>query len=93
MLNQCVLAGRIFEIDGNVLKIATTRYYKNENGEYDTDIISCKISENIAKQAKEFCKKGDFIGIKARIETEDENIIIIAEKLTLLNSKQEDGEK
>ena len=93
MLNQLVCVGRIVEINEETIKIAVTRNYKNENREYETDFISCKIFKNIAKNVNEFCEKGDLVGIKGRLETFDSKLIVIAEKVTFLSSKTESDEK
>lgn len=101
MLNQLILVGRIYkeiEIteDENkkaVVTIAVPRSYKNENGEYDTDFISCILWDGIAESTAEYCKKGDIIGIKGRIQSDEEkNIQIIAEKITFLSSRKEEKE-
>ena len=102
MLNQAVLVGRIardFEIinseDGSKKVIATvaiTRSYKNKDGIYETDFVDINISNGIASNTLEFVKKGDLIGIKGRIQTEDRKIVIIAEKITFLSSKGKEEE-
>lgn len=104
MLNQIVLVGRLSEevkeknMKGFVIiTLAVPRSYKNEQGEYDTDFIDIKISGNVADNVKEYCKKGDIIGAKGRIQTttikkdnQDIKITeIIGEKITFLSSKSE----
>ena len=61
------------------------RNFKNENGEYETDFIPVRLYDMIAKNACEYCKKGDLVGIKGRLQSID-NLEVIAEKLTLLSS-------
>ena len=97
MLNQIVLVGKLNRIneigDKQVLiTLATPRPYKNENGEYDTDYIDVLLRNGIADNTKEYCKIGDTIGIKGRIENLKESIIpaIVAEKVTFLSSKKVD---
>lgn len=53
-----------------ILKLAITRSYKNEDGVYDTDFINCTLWNGIAEGIKEYCKKGDLIGVRGRIETD-----------------------
>ncbi len=103
MLNQTVLVGRLTqdlkeEFNENEKKtftatLAVPRNYKNIDGEYDTDFIPIALTDNIGNNVFEYCKKGDLLGIKGRIESyqEDEKNIIrlIAEKVTFLSSKQE----
>ena len=113
MLNQSVLVGRIVstpslsETDGGKLVsnivLAVPRSYKNEKGEYDTDFINCKLWQSMAKNTVEYCKKGDLVGIKGRIESSEyeqngerkKSIDLVAEKITFLSSreKQQENEK
>jgi single-strand DNA-binding protein len=107
MLNQAVLVGRIVydpelretENGSKVARVtlAVPRSYKNMNGEYDTDFISCVLWKGVAESTVEYCKKGDLVGVKGRIQTrdvelEDEThkrfVEVVAEKVTFLSSKK-----
>lgn len=106
MLNQSILVGRIVrdpEIreteSGNKvtnITLAVQRPYKNINGEYDTDFISCVLWKGVAETTVEYCKKGDLIGIRGRLQTrsvETEEVKhnfleVIAERVTFLSSKK-----
>lgn len=107
MVNNIVLVGRlvqtpeIFETDnGNkmsVITLAVPRSYKNQNGEYDTDFLDCTLWTGIAENTAEYCKTGDMIGIKGRlqsrlIENEDgfkyKKVEVIAERVTFLSSSK-----
>lgn len=100
MLNQVILVGRIakdiekYENDKKaIVTIAVQRNYKNENGEYETDIIDCILLNDIAKNVPEYCNKGDIVGIKGRLQKiKDEQLTIVAEKVTFLatDKKSED---
>lgn len=105
MLNQIVIVGRLIsdpietnEENNTILNItlAVPRSYKNADGEYDTDFIDCVLWKGIATNVKEYCHKGDLIGIKGRIQTtqkDDTKITqIIAEKVTFLSSKTSEEE-
>ena len=103
-MNQIILVGRLVKTPEVVttesgknmsyITLAIPRSFKNMNGEYDTDFVDCILWENTAKSTSEYCKKGDIIGIKGRIqsrivEKDDEKkylIEIIAEKVTFLSS-------
>ena len=79
MLNQVVLVGRLVsdpelyqtETGKKIARmvLAVPRSYKNSEGEYETDYISCKLWQVIAQNTVEYCKKGDLVGIRGRIET------------------------
>ena len=101
MLNQIVLVGRL--VDDPIIEeiedkkycritIAVPRSYKNENGEYETDFIPLTLWNTIAQNTTEYCKKGDLVGIKGRIQAKENDIEIVAEKLTFLSNKKVDEE-
>ena len=79
MLNQVVLVGRLAgdpelyqtETGKKVARmvLAVPRTYKNTEGEYETDFISCKLWQVVAQNTTEYCKKGDLIGIKTKGDT------------------------
>lgn len=110
MLNQIVCVGRIVNdvkmvkengIERTMLTLAVPRSYKNEDGVYETDFIDCILWNAIATNVAEYCKKGDLVGVKGRIQTEnieDEEgnkkkiTNVIAEKVTFLSSKSNNEE-
>lgn len=105
MLNQIVLVGRLTkdlevkeENNKKVveLTIAIPRSFKNADGEYETDFINCILWNSIAENTAEYCKKGDIIGIKGRLQSEVKEdkkgnkvytTVVMAEKVTFLTSK------
>jgi single-strand DNA-binding protein len=107
MLNQVVLVGRLVRDvkpnKGKTSMVATAtlaipRSYKNAEGTYDTDFIDCLIFDKVAENTATYCKKGDILGIKGRLESKVEEIEtkkitmvdVIAEKVTFLSSKKPD---
>lgn len=109
MLNQIVLVGRLAkEVEVKKLEsgkkvanitLAVPRSFKNEEGQYDTDFINCILWDSVAENTKEYCHKGDIIGVKGRVQSKSYpredgssyNVTeIIAEKITFLSSKKED---
>ncbi len=109
MLNQTILVGRLVrdpelretETGRKVTNItlAVPRSYKNINGEYDTDFISCILWRGVAESTVEYCKQGDLIGVKGRIQSRnieiDEEIKkqvteVVADKVTFLSSKRQE---
>jgi len=106
MLNQIVIVGRLVrdpdlrETDNGKkvsnITLAVPRSYKNTSGEYETDYIDCVLWTGIAENTVEYCKKGDLLGIKGRVQTrsyETENekrkyvTEVVAEKVTFLSPK------
>ncbi len=78
------------------LTVAVQRSYKNTEGIYETDFVDVRLHNGIAVNTAEYCKKGDLVGIKGRIETHIEekngeqvkNNIVIADKITFLTSQK-----
>jgi len=79
------------------ITLAVPRSFKNAEGIYETDFIECTLWNGVAENTAEYCHKGDLLGVKGRLETkqiETENdglinsTIVIAEKITFLNSKK-----
>lgn len=105
MLNQVVIVGRLVKDpelketeEGKKvanITLAVPRNFKNIDGEYDTDFIDCILWTGIAENTSEYCKKGDLIGVKGRLqvskyEKDEETKFrtdIIAEKVTFLSSR------
>ncbi len=113
MHNLVYLIGRLCEDpdikqyeDGKsmlTINLAVQRSYKNENGIYETDFIRCILWNGIAAHTSEYCKKGDLVGVKGRIqtrsyedkETSDKKYIteVIVDKVSFLASKKDTEEK
>ena len=108
MLNQVVIAGRlvadpqIVTTENNkkrtYITVAVPRSYENVDGTYDTDFIQCVLWNGIAETTCEYCKKGDIVGVKGRIQTSNYekdgekvySVDVIAEKVSFLSSKKVD---
>lgn len=109
MLNQVILVGRLVRTPEllltesgkkmSLVTLAVNRGFKNQNGEYDTDFLDCTLWTSVAENTAEYCKTGDVIGVRGRLQTrliEDEEGIkykkveVIAEKVTFLSSARKD---
>lgn len=99
MLNQTVIVGRLLdepiieEIDNkkqSVITLSVSRSFKNEQGEYEFDNIPILLWDGIAENAKEYCHKGDAIGVKGRLQVIDEKLYVIAEKITFLSTAKKE---
>ena len=107
MINQVFLVGRLvkdpelFETSSgsNMTRItlAIQRSYKNQDGIYDTDFINCTLWRGIAKSTCDYCKKGDTIGVRGKLEAnkyeKDGKTIylteVIAEKISFISTNKE----
>ena len=105
MVNQIVLVGRIARAPETktsdtgkkyaTLTLAVPRNYKNANGEYDTDFLDCTLWTSVAESTSEYCKTGDMIGVKGRVQSrivespdglKRRKTEIVAERVTFLTS-------
>ena len=111
-MNQVILVGRLVETPETKklesgkevlnLTLAVSRSYKNPDGIYETDFIDCVLWEMVASNVAEYCKKGDVVGIKGRLQTDivekedgtkQKYTKVIAEKVTFLSSKSSEIQK
>lgn len=106
-MNQFFVIGRLVkdpelrktESGKNVANVtlAVPRSYKNPNGEYDTDYIDCVLWSSVAETTSEYCKKGDLVGVRGRVQTrvyEKDEVKkfateVVAEKVTFLSSNNQ----
>lgn len=102
MLNQLVMVGRIAK-DVEIIKegeksyakmvLASQRSYKNADGVYETDFIPVILWNGIAENVVEYCKIGDLVGVKARVQNDkDGNVEFIADKVTFLSTSRKEEE-
>src|SRR5699024_4024202 len=77
MTNKLVISGRIVKelelketVNGNVLPfdVAVQREFKNKNGEYDADFVSCLATKGTADFLMRHAKKGYFVSLTGRIQ-------------------------
>lgn len=102
MLNNFVIVGRITKIESEktenganktIVLLAVSRNFKNINGEYEIDLMPCTLFGGVAETTKEYCKNGDLIATKGRIQTNENGLELIAERVSFLTTrKEEDGE-
>lgn len=105
MVNQIVLVGRIVRTPEvrttdtgrkvSTITLAVPRNYKNANGEYDTDFLDCTLWSAVAESTSEYCKSGDMVGVKGRLQnriieapdgSKKRKTEVVAEKITFLSS-------
>lgn len=78
--------------------LAVQRSYKNAEGIYEADFIRCVLWNGIASHTAEYCKKGDLVGIKGRLQNRSYEVDnekkyiseVIVDKVSFLASKKED---
>ena len=108
MTNQMFLLGRLVdkpevkELESGKkvtnLTLAVQRSYKNQDGEYETDFVDCTLWNHVAEATSEYCKKGDLVAVKGRLETnvyerEDgtkaKSYQVVADKISFLASSKD----
>lgn len=73
-MNKAIVCGYLVrkpEENGKAIKftISVTRDYKNTEGNYESDFIRCVAFGQTGNFIKEYCHKGDLIGIDGQITT------------------------
>lgn len=107
-INQLFLVGRLTKkpvvqkLEGKNnchITLAIKRQFKNSDGIYETDFITCTVWNVIAERVCEFCDKGDLISVKGRIQNnnytdKDEKKVytyeIVAEQISFMQSQNKD---
>lgn len=107
MINQIILVGRLTgdpEIEEyengkkrTIINIAVQRQFKNIDNKYDTDFFRCVLLNGMASNTKNYCQRGDIVGVKGRVQNrnyvDSENNTryiteIIAEKISFVSHSQ-----
>lgn len=107
-MNHVILVGRLTgdpeihsenDVSRTVVTLAVPRTYKNQDGLYETDFLRCILWNGIAKRTCDYCKKGDIVCIRGRVQVrsyikeEQKKYVteIIAETIAFVSSvKKED---
>ena len=107
MINQIILVGRLTgdpEIEEyengkkrTIINIAVQRQFKNIDNKYDTDFFRCVLWNGMASNTKNYCQRGDIVGVKGRVQNrnyvDSQNNTryiteIIAEKISFVSHSQ-----
>lgn len=107
MINQIILVGRLTgdpEIEEyengkkrTIINIAVQRQFKNIDNKYDTDFFRCVLWNGMASNTKNYCQRGDIVGVKGRVQNrnyvDSENNTryiteLIAEKISFVSHSQ-----
>lgn len=85
MLNNVVLVGRVVEtptmksseqgFNFSTVTLAVMKPFKNSDGKYEYDFISCYLWDAIASSTCEYCRKGDMIGIRGRLTSKSKDVV------------------
>ena len=104
-MNNVIIVGRLAsEIEEKETSfrvvLAVSRPFKNEYGDYETDFIDVRCLGNVGETTKEYCRKGDLLGVKGRIQTETIETddfkrkisYVLADKITFLSQARKEDE-
>ena len=84
MLNQIVLVGRISKFEtkeeSTIMTIGVPRAFKNADGERDVDMLPIQLFGTVGKNTVEWCKEGELVGVKGKVQAKDNQVVIIGEK-------------
>lgn len=85
----------------SVVNLAIQRSYKNVDGIYETDFVDVRLHRGIAESTSEYCKKGDLVGIRGRVENHFEEkdgekiskTIIVGDRISFLAAQKTHDKK
>ena len=88
MLNQCVVVGRVKEVyyNDNIIELNCPRQTPNES-----DIIPCRLSDNMKDNLRSYCDKGAIVCVKGRLISEGTTVFVQAEKVSFLSRSDMKG--
>ena len=111
-MNKVVLVGRLTRdpevrtnssgVSSARFTVAVNRNYRNRDGQYDADFISCVAWNNTAEFMNNYVKKGSLVAVEGRIQTrnydnKDGNRVyvteVVVETLKSLGSGSRTGER
>lgn len=99
MVNHTEIVGRIvndIQKEDNTVTLKVDRL----RGDYGTDIITCRLGNLLAQSIAEYCKKGDLVGIKGRLQSKEVKtsdttthmVEVVGEKFTFISPKNKEKE-
>ena len=74
----------------SLIKINDTVSYLNIYQHHEDVIITIIIFNKGVDHLKKSCEPGDLIGIKGHIDTDDNGLIIVTDKITFMHTKRDD---
>ena len=83
------------------VSLAVNRSFKNPDGIYEVDFIDCVLWDGLAKNIDEYCRKGDTVGIRGRLQVshyevegvKKKAVDVIVERMSFLGSSRENFEE
>lgn len=91
MLNQIVLVGRIKELsqirDKKEIILEVDRPFK-DGVIKESDTFVCRAWGCIFNKILNFCNNGDLLAIKGRMINENNELIVVAENISILNKSK-----
>lgn len=64
---------------GTMITLRVARPFKSLDGLKESDFIKCYLWEGIAQSVCEYCTKGDVIGVRGRLSTYTEEVVVNCE--------------
>lgn len=87
-LNNLILVGKfnsLIKINDNISCLNIFQHHEDEDV-----IIPVIIFNKGVDHLKKSCESGDLIGIKGRIDTDENGLIIVTDKITFMHTKRDE---
>lgn len=93
MLNQVMLVGKINKYDAIDqssinLSVAVQRFTTSGSKEIVVDIIPCLLTGNLSTTFTEYCQIGNTVGVRGKLQVENQVLYLLVDKITFLSSKK-----
>ena len=85
-MNQVILVGKVARLDKQA-GIIMLQVNKNNNND-GVDLIPLKVNEDLLNSVIGYIKDGMTVGIKGYINTSENKLLIVVEKLTFISNKK-----
>lgn len=86
MLNQFILVARVRDISDIEDKTQLTVVVKQNSGDITVPVY---LIDGMAENAKAYLEEDAIVGLKGIIDTDQNGLILVAQKMTFLSSKKE----
>lgn len=96
MFNQVIVVGRLSNLDmiseeermNGLMTIEVERAFAQPDGSFLSDHFPVRLWRGMMETISDSYQPGDLIGVNGRIEEDDGQLLIVAEKVSLIRKQQ-----
>ena len=84
LMQQTVLVGKLTNIYAGSIELESST-------DPNHSVFTIELSNNILDHVKEYTEIGDVVGVKCRLESRFNNVVLVGDKVTFLSSHNTEG--